>query len=270
MKIACAQSNVVFGDSLVNAEKAIEKLKVLKLEGVEVVVFPEAYLTGYCVSTLEDAQRIAISRDSEAVQRLQKASNELDIIVIVGFAELSGDTVYNTAAILERGVEPRFYQKTHLPFLGLDQFVCAGQELPVFDTRVGKIGILICYDLRPPEATRVLALNGAEIVILPTNWPVGAETSADHIAIARAAENRIYVATCNRVGTENGFTFIGKSKLIGVGGQVVAAAEADEVTIVAEFDLSVAREKRSVMIPGKYEVEVFESRNPSLYQKLAQ
>jgi len=269
MKIASAQMDVVFGDSIANAERAIQKLDELKALGVEVVVFPEAFLTGYCVSSLEEARAIAIARDSEAVLKLKETADRLDIIAVIGFAELSGDTVYNTAVLLEPGREPRFYQKTHLPYLGLDMFVCPGQELPVFNTRVGNIGILICYDLRPPEATRVLALNGADILILPTNWPVGAETSADHIAIARAAENRIFVATCNRVGVENGFTFIGRSKLIGVGGNVLAAAGSDEETLIAEMDLETARNKRTVNIPGKYEVEVFASRNPDLYRELA-
>ena len=268
MRIACAQSNVLFGDSEGNAKAAIAKLRGLKADSVDFVVFPEAYLTGYCVSTEDQAKGIAISKDSPALQALETACNELDILAVVGFAELDGETVFNTAVLFEPGKAPRYYRKTHLPFLGLDKFVCAGEELPIFETRLGRIGILICFDLRPPEATRVLALAGADILILPTNWPVGAETSAEHIAIARAAENRIYVATCNRVGEENGFTFIGRSKIVGVGGQVLSAAGGEEETIVATVDLELARQKRTVNIPGLYETEVFASRNPNLYSPI--
>ncbi len=268
MKLACVQSNVVFGDSQANAAKAIEKLKELKAEGVDLAVFPEAYLTGYCVDTSEQACAIAISSDSEALKMLQSACEELDILAVVGYAEALDGKVYNAAVLLEPGEAPRVYRKTHLPELGLDKFVEAGQELPVFETRLGKIGILICFDLRPPEATRVLALNGAELIILPTNWPVGAEISAAHIAIARAAENRVFVATCNRVGEEHGFRFIGQSKIIGVTGQVLAAADGEEQTILAEIDLRQARQKRTIGIPGKYETEVFASRNPRLYTKI--
>ena len=66
------------------------------------------------------------------------------------------------------------YRKSHLPFLGVDRFVAPGDELPVFDTPIGRIGLEICYDLRFPEVTPTLALAGAEIVCLPTNWPMAA------------------------------------------------------------------------------------------------
>lgn len=211
MRIACVQCNVRFGDSKFNADQAIVKLAELKANGVDLAVFPEAFLTGYCVSSVVDARAIAISRDSEVIQSLKGACDELDILAVIGFAEKTSSTLYNSAVLLEPGIHPRFYQKTHLPFLGLDRFVCAGDKLSVFETRLGRVGILICFDLRPPEATRVLALEGADIVVLPTNWPVGAEVSADYIAIARAAENRVYIATCNRVGDESGFSFIGRS-----------------------------------------------------------
>ena len=265
MRLACVQCNVTFADPTENAKHAIERLGQLKAEGVDLVVFPEAYLTGYCVADAAGAASISIAADSDPIRLVEQACNDLDILAVMGFAELRADHLFNSAVIFEPGQTPRIYRKTHLPELGLDKFVEAGTELPVFETRLGKIGILICFDLRPPEATRVLALAGAEILVLPTNWPVGAETSAAHICIARAAENRIFVATCNRVGTENGFTFIGQSKIIDVTGKVLAAADADEEVIVSEIDLSSARLKRTISIPGKYETEVFTSRNPKLY-----
>ena len=268
MRLACVQSNVQFGDPIANADLAIQRLHALKEEGVDIAVFPEAYLTGYCVGTQEEACGIAISAQSEALLKLQAACEAIDILAVLGYAQSDGDTLYNAAVLFEPGQPARTYRKTHLPELGLDRFVEAGQALPVFETRLGKIGILICFDLRPPEATRVLALAGAELIILPTNWPVGAEISAAHIGIARAAENRVFVATCNRVGEENGFKFIGQSKIIDVTGHVIAAAGSDEEVIQGELDLSVARQKRTIASPGKYETEVFASRNPDLYASL--
>ena len=85
------------------------------------------------------------------------------------------------------------YRKTHLPFLGVDRFTVPGDELPVFDTPLGRIGLEICYDLRFPEATRTLALAGADIVAHPTAFPVEARIQTELITVARAAENRIYL-----------------------------------------------------------------------------
>lgn len=265
MRVACVQSNVVFADPAANAENAVKRIAELKSQGVDLVVFPEAYLTGYCVDSAEDAAGIAISTNSDALELLRQASEEHDMLVVAGYAEKGDGKVYNAATLWEPGREPRTYRKTHLPYLGLDRFVEAGSELPVFDTRLGQIGILICFDQRPPEATRAMALGGADIIVLPTNWPVGAEVAAEHLSIARSAENRVFFATCNRVGKENGFTFIGRSKIVHPTGRVLAAAGGEEEILIADVDFADARQKRTVNIPGKYETEVFASRRPELY-----
>jgi predicted amidohydrolase len=271
--------DVAYGRYQENAAKVVGYLERLKAEGVELAVFPEASLTGYCVECMEDAQGIAVAglaahapedydrsmHLSDVLREIDDACVRLDILAVVGFAERDGDAVYNSAALFEPGRTPRIYRKTHLPDLGLDKFVTAGGALDVFDTRLGRIGVLICFDLRPPEATRVLALQGAELLVLPTNWPEGAHVSADAIAVARAAENRIFVATCNRVGEENGFRFIGRSKIIHPTGRVLASADDEEAVLVADLDLTEAREKRTVTIPERYETEVFASRRPELY-----
>jgi predicted amidohydrolase len=192
------------------------------------------------------------------------------MLAVVGFAETADGYLYNTAALVEPHRPMRTYRKTHLPHLGYDRFVRHGTSLPIFDTRLGKIGILICYDLRPPEATRILALKGAELIVLPTNWPEGAEVSAEHIAIARAAENRVFVATCNRVGEENGFRFIGLSKIIDPDGRVLAAGMQAETVLMANVDLSLARQKRRVVRPGEYETDVFACRNVRLYREMVE
>lgn len=268
IKVASVQSNVVFGDPKANAAAASATLELLSRESVRLAVFPEAFLTGYCVDSHSAAKAIAIRRSHEAISTLNEVCNRLGMLAVVGFAEVDERFLHNTAALFEPGKEPRFYRKTHLPELGLDRFVVPGRELPVFDTQIGRIGILICFDQRVPEAARVLALAGAEIIVLPTNWPVGAETSADHVSIVRAAENRVYFITSNRVGEEACFTFIGRSKIISPTGSVLSAAGETETILIAEIDPELAREKRTVNIPGQYEFTVFESRRPELYKGL--
>jgi 5-aminopentanamidase len=267
MKVAAVQMDVFFGKLPANMSRITRHLNTLKTQGVDLAVFPEAALTGYCVDSVEEARKIAIDADNPApLEELRKLCDRLEIGAVVGFAERDGELLYNAAALFEPGQPTRVYRKTHLPLLGFDRFVKPGNELPVWDTRWGKIGVLICFDLRFPEAARTLALNGAELIVLPTNWPEGAEVSAEHVAISRAAENKVFVVACNRVGVENGFRFIGKSKIIHASGRVLAAAEAFEVILVSEMDLAESRLKRTVNIPGKYETDVFSPRRLDLYR----
>ncbi|MBI5705731.1 MAG: carbon-nitrogen hydrolase family protein [Armatimonadetes bacterium] len=278
MRIACVQADVVFGDPAANSQRALAELERLHRQGVHLAVFPEAFLTGYCVSTPEAARRISIpvraddghkvTEAPESVTSLHRRCTELGIHAIVGFAGIEDGRIYNGAVLIVPGGPMYRYIKTHLPDLGLDKFVRRGDSLPVFETELGKIGVLICFDQRQPEAARTLALKGAELIVLPTNWPQGAENSANIMTIARAAENRVFYAACNRVGTENGFTFIGCSKIIAPSGKVLACAGDGEETIVADIDLAEARNKRAVVRPGEYEWTVFESRRPELYGEL--
>jgi predicted amidohydrolase len=270
MKIACHQFDVAFGRPTENVERIVDVARQVKREGTDLLLLPEACLTGYCVSCAEEAESIALPRSSEYLEAIRLASEELDMLIAFGFAEAGDGKPYNSAVLLEPGREPRFYRKTHLPELGLDRHVEPGRELPVFETRLGKIGILICFDLRVPEAARVLALRGAQLILLPTNWPQGSETSAEHVAITRAAENRVFLAACNRVGEENGFRFIGRSKIIHPSGQILAGAGTEEETIMAECDLAEALLKRNVFDPGRFETTVFDCRQPDLYQPLGQ
>jgi len=268
MRLACCQLNVVFNDPSANAQKLVNTLNDLKSKQVEFAVFPEAFLTGYCVTSPNEANQIAIQQNHPSIQTIKQAVEQTGITTVVGFAENRNGTLLNTAALIEKGEPNRFYSKTHLPELGYDKFVKGGEDLPVFETKHGRVGIIICFDLRPPEAARVLALKGADLVVLPTNWPEGAQVSAEHVSIARASENRVFLATCDRVGTENGFSFIGLSKIISPTGKVLASAGNTEEIITAEVDLKEARNKRNVVIPGKYEMTVFESRRPELYDAI--
>jgi predicted amidohydrolase len=271
-KVAAVQMNVAFSNVGSNVQTVVRHLGNLAKHKVDLVVFPEAALTGYCFDDLESALQVAIDSAVSSpvvptpLDQIQNACDLHNIIAVVGFAEKSGTKLFNSVALFEPGEPRKIYRKTHLPFLGMDRFATPGDELVVWDCSVGKVAPLICFDLRPPEAARTLALDGAEILLVPTNWPEGAENSAEHTAIARAYENHVFVITCNRVGTENGFRFIGKSKIIHASGKVLAAAEAFEVVLIAEIDPSESNRKRVVNIPGAYEVEVLNCRRSNLYR----
>jgi len=243
-------------------------LRSLADDGVDLAVFPECYLTGYCVDSADEAKRIAIPLNHTSIQEWIEASVRWGIHSVVGYAGRDGEDVYNGACLIEPTGKVSEYRKTHLPELGLDRFVKQGSALPVFDTAIGRIGIAVCFDLRPPEVVRCLALQGAELVVLPTNWPEGAEFAPSFLAPVRANENRVFLASCNRIGTENGFRFIGRSGIWDVSGKTIASAGDGEETVVADIDLEQAKEKRVRTIPGKYETTVFESRRPELYDPI--
>lgn len=263
MRVACVQFCPEFGDAAANASFAVE---ILEKSAADILVFPEAALTGYCVSTREQAMEIAICEDSEALLAIEQAAKLAGKHAIVGFAERDGSTLYNSAAFFGPEGTIGIYRKTHVPFLGIDRFIRAGGDAPVFDSAIGKIAIAICFDVRFPELIRSYALRGAELVCVPTNWPDGAEGSSDFVCPTRSIENQVFIAAANRVGTENGFRFVGKSKIIAPGGTILASAEhADAAIIEAECDLSLARSKRVVKIPGAYELDLWGARRPEIY-----
>src|SRR5262249_14422678 len=152
---------------------------------------------------------------------------EQNVYAIVGLLERAGDTLYNSAFVAGPTGLVACYRKCHLPVLGIDRFVGRGDSLPVIDLPFARIGILICYYVRFPEGARPLTLRGADVLVVPTNWPEGAESAPEFLTRARAWENRIYVAACNRVGCEEGTRFIGRSQIVAPDGKILAQADGE-------------------------------------------
>src|SRR5205823_13561185 len=142
------------------------------------------------------------------------------------------------------------------------------QPFAVHDLGGLRVGMNICYDGSFPEAARVLTLLGADLVLLPTNWPTGALSTVQYLVQARALENHVYYLAVNRVGEERGFRFIGQSRLIDYRGEVLAGAADGEAIVCADIEPEKARDKRVVVVPGKYEVNRVGDRRPEMYGPL--
>lgn len=277
---AAVQMDIRLGDVEGNVKRVIARLEEAAENGARLIVFPEAALAGYCFSSLDEALPYAITSWREAVWPFAERCEELGVVGVLGFLAATGEadeedgTIHcgNWAILAGAGRPgPCFYAKTHLPILGVDRFVTAGHHLDVWDTPAGKIAPLICYDIRFPEAARCLALDGAEVIVLPTNWPEGAESSPDFLTRARAWENRVFIVAADRVGVERGRTFIGRSQIVAPSGQILCEAGPTEETILyAELDLEEARRKRIVIEPGEWELDVIGGRRPDLYGRLTQ
>ena len=129
-----------------------------------------------------------------------------------------------------------------------------------------RIGMHICYDGGFPESARVMTLLGADLVVLPTNWPPGAECMAGCAVNTRAMENNIYYAACDRVGDERGFHFIGLSKICDPSGRVLAESVHDrEEILYADIDVERARQKKIIRVPKLHEIDRIRDRRPEMY-----
>lgn len=270
--IAAAQIEPILFEKERNLAKIEEYAGRAAKQRAELVVFPEAALTGYCFASLEEAMPFAEPVPGPSTVALAGLCRELRLHVVVGMLEQADGMLYNAAVLIGPGGVLACYRKTHLPYLGVDRFAAPGQgPLAVHRTPVGAIGLHICYDATFPEVARSMALQGAEVLALPTNWPQGRENMPRYVVHARALENRVHFVACDRVGEERGFRFIGRSKIVSATGDALAEAGPDEEELIlAEVDLDAARNKRIVYRPGEFEVDLFGDRRPELYRAVAE
>jgi predicted amidohydrolase len=270
VRVAVAQIKPALGEKERNLEVCLGRLEEAAASGAELLVLPECAIPGYMFDSGAEALPYAEEIPGPSTQALIDASRRLGMHVVCGLLEREGDLLFNAAVLVGPDGLIGSYRKTHLPFLGVDRFTVPGDVLPVFDTPLGHIGLEICYDLRFPEATRTLALAGADIVAHPTAFPVAARIQTELITVARAAENRIFLLTANRVGKERGGEFCGWSQIVDpYGVRLAEAGPTEETLLVADIDLEQARDKDYV-IPGEYELYLFGDRRPELYGALVE
>jgi predicted amidohydrolase len=253
-----------------NLDACLARLEEAAAAGAELLVLPECAIPGYMFESAEEALPFAEEIPGPSSEALERECGRLGLYAVCGLLERDGDLLRNSAVLVGPEGLIGTYRKTHLPFLGVDRFVTPGDELTVYDTPLGRIGVEICYDLRFPEVTRTLALKGADLVAHPTNFPMAAKVQTELITVARAAENRIYLLTANRVGKERSGEFCGWSQIVDPFGRRLAeAGETEEALLVADVDVEKARDKNYV-VPGEYELYLFDHRRPELYGALVE
>jgi len=265
--IACMQMDVAIGDVDANRSKIVESLRTAAESGAELAIFPECAITGYCFDSLEEAAPFAEPIDGPSSEAIAHACRETGAHVVAGFIEKEGSKFYNAAMLVGPNGIIGGYRKVHLPFLGVDRFLTPGDKpFRVFDLPFGRIGINICYDASFPEAARALKLLGAELIILPTNWPTGAWRTAEFMINSRACENHVNFAAVNRCGVERGWEFIGRSKVVDCNGDTLgeASREGEEILSI-EVDLQEANKNKIVNVAGSYEIDRLADRRPEFY-----
>jgi len=272
MKVAGVQIDVALGDTAANQRVIREHLEQAQAAGARLVVFPECAWTGYCFDSLEDAREHAQPVPGPVTASLHADCARLGVHTVVGLLESAGPHVFNTAVLVGPDGLVARYRKVHLPYLGVDRFTSLGDEpFAVHAIEDLRIGINICYDASFPEGPRCLAIQGADLVVLPTNWPPGAAGVAEHVINTRAMENGVYFMAVNRVGTEGGFRFIGRSCLCGPDGETLARASDEQPQMfLADIDPERARRKRIVRVPDQHVIDRLADRRPEMYGALIQ
>lgn len=254
LTVAVIQMEPRFGETEANVARSIEAMERAAAQGAGLVVLPELCNTGYVFQSRAEARELAETiPDGPTTRAWMAAAARLGLHVVAGIAEADGPILYNSAVVLSpEGLLGRF-RKMHLWADEALYFAPGNLGFPVFDTAIGRIGCLICYDGWFPESYRLAALQGAEIVCVPTNWvPIPGqdrkrEAMANILAMAAAHSNSIFIACADRVGTERGQPFIGQSLIVGPAGWPIAgpAAPEGEEILFATIDLADARRKRN-------------------------
>ena len=270
VRVAACQIDPQLGEVDRNLERIERAVLEAAKGGAELAVLPEAAVTGYAYASLDEALPAARRATMVAPDRLSELAQRHRMSIICGSLEPQGSEVYNVAYILAADGRRFQYRKTHLPFLGIDRFATPGPDAPqVYELGGLRVGVLICYDLRFPEAARVCALDGADLIALPTNWPTSVDFHPELFAPARAAENHCYLLACDRVGTERGTTFLGRSILVDYDGHRMATAgDVDEQVLIGELDPDAARATHVRLRPGEHEWDTIADRRPGLYGRL--
>lgn len=252
--VACIQMEPKVGEKDRNVARSVDLINTAADDGAVLVVLPELANSGYVFESREEAFALAEPiPGGPTCKAWAEVAAHRGLWIVAGIAEKAGDVLYNSAVLIGPKGHVGTFRKVHLWNEENLFFEPGDLGFPVFRTPIGRIGMMICYDGWFPEAWRLCALQGADIVCVPTNWvPIPGqdetrEAMANILVMAAAHSNSIFVAAADRVGTERGQPFIGQSLIASYTGWPVAgpASAKKEETILAEINLADARRKRN-------------------------
>ncbi len=249
------QFTVQVGDIDANLRQVRQALGRLAQAGCRLAVLPEMWTSGYAYRQLNELAK----RTPEVLAEIQELARQYEMVVVGSMPEPHGDKVYNTAYLLDQGELVGTYRKMHLfSLMGEDRMLDGGDSWLVADTSVGRVGVLICYDLRFPELARRLAVEGAQILVVPAEWPKPREEHWRTLLRARAIENQLYVVAANCCGIQGKLDFFGMSMIIGPKGEVLAEGGYEPGEIAATLDFA-------EMAAWREQITCYRDRRPEYY-----
>lgn len=223
------QFDVKTGDIQNNIGQALAGVRALAEKGAEVAVLPELWAGGFHRGIKDDAQKTPAILDTMA-----KTAAECRMVIAGSLAESTGQELFNTLYIHDGdGSLAGQYRKIHLfSATGEDRVFSAGDGGVICATAAGMFGLVICYDIRFPELCRMLALNGAEGIIVCAQWPASRTHHWDALLRARAIENQLVVLAANRCGRDESVVYGGRSIIVTATGEVAASAGDTEPAVI--------------------------------------
>jgi N-carbamoylputrescine amidase len=254
VKIACVQMEPVVGKKEQNVRRTLELIETAAAQGARLVVLPELANSGYVFASREEAFALAEEvPHGPTSQAWMDVARRHGLHLVAGINERDGQALYNAAVVIGPSGHVGTFRKVHLWAAENLFFEPGNLGFPVFKTPLGRIATFICYDGWFPESYRLCALQGADIVCIPTNWvPIPGqdekrEAMANILCMAAAHANSMFVAAADRVGMERGQPFIGRSVIVSYTGWPIggpASPDREEI-IYAEANLADARRKRN-------------------------
>jgi predicted amidohydrolase len=268
LRAASVQLLIDVDDPDGNRARSAEALDAAASRGAQLVVLPELACTGYVFADRTESRRRAEPLDGRTLTDWRELSARHRLVLVGGFAELGEDgELYNSAALCDGGELRAVYRKAHLWGRESDHFRPGDQQPPVVATSVGRLGLMICYDLEFPEWARLVALAGAQLLAAPTNWPAqprpAGERAVEVVRVqASASVNRLFVVAADRCGPERGVDWVGGSVITDPDGYPLAGppATSSPALLLADLDLNQADDKAT----GPRN-DVFADRRPHLY-----
>jgi len=272
VRIAAAQYEPRVGELEHNHEAALAWTRRAVEQHAQLVVLPELASSGYVFEADSEAERAAEDpRDGPLVAALSRLTADSGAYVVVGLNERGAGRRHNSAVLIGPEGPLATYRKLHL-FNNEKSWFEPGADLPLVELPFGKVGMIICFDLWFPEPVRALALAGAELIAVPTNWVASFKRTVyddrgycqgNYVAMATAAQNAVVMACADRVGTERGTRFLGASIIVGADGWPVAgpASPDREELLIADVDLDGVEQART-RTPRNH---LLEDRRPDAY-----
>ena len=257
-KVAAIQFNITLGDIEQNLRTVEAALVRVADKDVQLAVLPEMWSAGYDYKRLKKHA----AETPRVVDAICQLSAEHNMVVVGSLPEEENSKTYNTAYIVDCGRLLGSYRKLHMfSTMGEDRFLSPGDKTLVVPTSAGRLGVAICYDLRFPELFRKMALEGAEIICLPAEWPKPRQENWRILLQARAMENQLFVVATNCCGIQDKLDFFGMSLLLSPRGEILAEGGATDTELIATFDYQ-------EMVDYRAQIRCYHDRRPEIYGTL--